>query len=144
PNEPAVERAQTLVARLAPQRKEEVRAVGNLGRDIGPLLSNNRFDELSKYDIVGPIQCKKSQHAAYQIGDVWRTFLWEHLVGGETPAADICVERLMSNPNLGLIFPEDPNLIGWDANFELATALAKRMGRTAPLPATFEWPIGTM
>lgn len=144
PNEPAVERTQAIVARLAPQRKVEVRAVGNLGRDIGPLLSNIRFDELSKYDIVGHIHGKKSPHAAYQIGDVWRTFLWEHLVGGETAAADICVERLMSDRNLGLIFPEDPNLIGWDANFEVATALAERMGRTAPLPATFEWPIGTM
>ncbi|TWH25488.1 Lipopolysaccharide biosynthesis protein [Aminobacter sp. J15] len=144
PNQLAAETAKAMVKRVAPDQKVEIRAVGNLGRDLGPLLSTIRFDELTEYDILGHIHGKKSPHASHSTGDVWRTFLWEHLVGGETAAADICVDRLMSDPNLGLIFPEDPNLVGWDANFEAATTLAKKMRRAAPLPAAFEWPVGAM
>lgn len=116
----------------------------SLGRDIGPFLSNIQLGELSKYGIVRHIQGKESPHAAYLIGDVGRTFLWKHHIGSETAAADICVDRLMSDSNLGLIVPEDPNLIGWDVNIEAASTFAKNVGHSSPLPATFEGPTGTM
>jgi lipopolysaccharide biosynthesis protein len=66
------------------------------------------------------------------------------LLGGKRPAADICLAELASDQSIGLIFPEDANLCGWDASLDLAREIARRMGRTSPLPAAFEWPIGTM
>lgn len=122
----------------------EVVVTPNQGRDIGPFLSGLDRDKLAPYEIIGHIHSKKSPHIEAITGDQWRSFLWEHVVGGRTPAADICIAAMEADPKLGLIFPEDANLHGWDANMALAEPLVRSMGRQAPLPVAFEWPIGTM
>lgn len=124
--------------------EQEVRVVPNRGRDIGAFLSGLKDVPARGYEIVGHIHGKKSLRLNSEGGDTWRTFLWEHLIGGQTAAGDACVGALLSDPGLGLVFPGDPNLCGWDANRDIAADLARRMGRTAPLPKAFDWPIGTM
>ncbi|SOD98780.1 rhamnan synthesis F family protein [Caenispirillum bisanense] len=120
-----------------------VRAVGNRGRDIGAFLTGVA-DLVANYDIVGHVHGKKSLRLGGGDGDVWRDFLWETLIGGKARAADACVAALAADGRLGVVFPEDPNLCGWDGNAALARVLAARMGRNTPLPAAFDWPVGTM
>lgn len=123
----------------------KVEVVGNnQGRDIGPFLSGLGPEVLNNYDVIGHVHGKKSPHVQQVTGDQWRNFLWEHLIGGANAAADACLTAFEADPNLGLVFPEDAHLHGWDANFSLAESIARKMGRTAPLPKAFEWPLGTM
>jgi glycosyltransferase involved in cell wall biosynthesis len=121
----------------------EVRVVPNRGRDIGAFLTALADVADSDYDIVGHVHAKKSVHLANGVGDGWRTFLWEHTIGGDTAAADIAVGTFVASPELGLVFPEDPHICGWDANRAIADKLAQRMGLPA-LPNAFDWPNGTM
>jgi glycosyltransferase involved in cell wall biosynthesis len=132
------------VARAPIRGEVEIRVVGNRGRDIGPFLTGLKREVFSGYDLVGHIHGKRSPHVAAVSGERWRTFLWEHLLGSRVAAADACLKAFAEDPSLGLVFPEDPNLHGWDANHDIAARLAQRMGCRAPLPAAFEWPIGTM
>jgi len=144
PNEKKAEIARQSLGRIGHNGSAIVEISPNAGRDIGPFLSGLDKDLLAKYEVIGHIHGKKSPHIDAASGSSWRTFLWEHVIGGETPAADACLAAFEADKTLGLIFPEDPHLVAWDANFEMGTDLAKRMGRTEPLPKAFEWPIGTM
>ena len=74
----------------------------------------------------------------------WREFLWQHLVGDVYPMADLILDRFARDESLGLVFPNDPQLVDWDGNLEIATDLARRMGMRLPLPRFFEFPVGTM
>jgi glycosyltransferase involved in cell wall biosynthesis len=123
--------------------KTEVRVVPNRGRDIGAFLTGLRELETSSYDVIGHVHAKKSVHLDTGIGDGWREFLWEHTIGGKTPAADIAVAALAKTESLGLLFPEDPNICGWDENRAIAENLAATMG-LSKLPEAFDWPNGTM
>jgi lipopolysaccharide biosynthesis protein len=57
---------------------------------------------------------------------------------------DIIMKEFIADPTLGLVFPEDPYLVGWDNNLKIATQLATRIGLHAPLPTSIECPVGTM
>jgi glycosyltransferase involved in cell wall biosynthesis len=137
------ERAETLrrVAAEHGYASAEVMVVENRGRDVGAFFTG-LASRLESYDVVAHIHGKRSPHMGAS-GDLWREFLWERLIGGQVSAADICAATLMGRPEIGLIFPEDPNLCGWDANRSDASDFASRMN-IEHLPNAFEWPIGTM
>jgi hypothetical protein len=120
-----------------------IRVVPNRGRDIGPLLSGLAADLLATYDVIGHVHGKRSAAADDGLGDTWREFLWQHLVGGTYPMADLVLQQFDANPSLGLVFAEDPYLSDWDDNREVAAPLAARMG-IDELPPYFEFPNGTM
>lgn len=144
PGDAQAEIARQAVERAPLQGNVEIQVVGNRGRDIGPFLTGLKHEVFSGYDVVGHVHGKRSPHVEAVSGERWRTFLFEHLLGAKVAAADACLKAFAADPALGLVFPEDPNLHGWDANRDLASTLARRMGCLAPLPAAFEWPIGTM
>lgn len=144
PDETRAETVRQAINRQPVKGSIDIRVTGNSGRDIGPFLTGLDRETLGRYDVIGHVHGKKSPHVEPVTGDQWRTFLWEHIIGGKSPAADICIAALANDPRLGLVFPEDANLHGWDANLDIATPLARRMGRQVPLPVAFEWPIGTM
>jgi glycosyltransferase involved in cell wall biosynthesis len=122
-----------------------VQIVPNRGRDIGAFLSGVGRDLLSRYDVVGHLHSKRSSSVAdAAVGEIWREFLWQNLVGGFYPMLDIVLAQFDEKSDLGLIFPEDPHLTGWADNFEIASSLAQRMGIKEPLPPFFEFPVGTM
>ncbi|MEA2952042.1 MAG: hypothetical protein QOJ96_1562 [Alphaproteobacteria bacterium] len=122
-----------------------IRVVPNRGRDIGAFLSGVGRELLSRYDVIGHLHSKRSSLVGDSaMGEVWREFLWQNLVGGFYPMLDIVLARFAANPDLGLVFPEDPHLTGWAGNFEIACNLARRMGITEPLEPFFEFPVGTM
>lgn len=134
---------------LATERRSlpvDVLVVENRGRDIGPFL--HVLKEVGdRYDVLGHVHGKRSlttENVDADFGDRWRTFLWQHLVGDYAPMMDLVVREFAGDKTLGLVFPEDPHLIGWEENFEIAQRLAERMKLTRPLPKTLDFPVGTM
>ncbi|WP_306150204.1 MULTISPECIES: rhamnan synthesis F family protein [unclassified Roseibium] len=144
PDDQRADYAMQALSRVVLPGTVKVEVVRNAGRDIGPFLSGLDLNILQQYEVIGHIHGKKSPHVDASMGDTWRTFLWEHLIGGQNAAADACLAAFKADPKLGLVFPEDPHLIGWDKNFKVAQDLARKMGRMAPLPNAFDWPVGTM
>ena len=121
------------------------RVMPNKGRDIGPLLTGFRDEiESERYDIWCHVHGKRSSANQSKIGDDWRNFLWENLVGGNYPMLDIAVDAFAADPILGLLFAEEPHLVGWNDNRKTAESLAERMGLSVPFPEYFDFPVGTM
>lgn len=120
--------------------------VPNRGRDIGPMLTAFGPRLVGQYDVVGHMHSKKS----LDVGDAglaraWYEFLAENLLGGRSPMADRIHAAMARDERLGLVFPDDPNVVGWNANRVDAEALASRL--QPPLsgfPEHFQFPVGTM
>jgi lipopolysaccharide biosynthesis protein len=142
----AVEKAKELErwVRRYKQGLVTIDVVPNRGRDIGPFFTHLRA-KLASYDVVGHIHGKRSSALAdATIGESWRDFLWEHLIGSKFPMADIIVDRFANDPSLGLVFPEDFNLLGWGKNRAEGDRLVVAMGLRQVLPVHFDFPVGTM
>ena len=122
----------------------EIRVVPNKGRDIGAFLCAFNEADWRRYDVVGHFHGKRSVHRDASFGAGWRDYLWDHLVGSSTPVLDRIVHAFDLEPDLGLVFPEDPFLPDWDANRCNAEDLARAMGITRELPVHFDFPIGNM
>ncbi|WP_156386589.1 rhamnan synthesis F family protein [Aureimonas sp. Leaf454] len=116
----------------------------NRGRDFGPMLTGLGLEAFEGYDIVGHFHGKRSPHVNAAVGEGWREFLWNHLVGGEHPMMDHVLAAFSRDERLGLVFAEDPHLNGWDTNRRFAEDLARRMNIDAAFPHHFDFPIGTM
>jgi glycosyltransferase involved in cell wall biosynthesis len=122
----------------------DIRVVPNRGRDIGPLLTEF-VDDLNDYDLVGHVHSKRCLWSGQKmLGDGWREFLWQNLLGGLYPMMDRIVAAFEQQDRLGLVFPSDSHLIGWDANRVNAGKIAARMGWNGTLPDYFDFPLGTM
>lgn len=122
-----------------------IRLVPNRGRDIGAFLTGFAEDLLGSYDVIGHLHGKRSLFIGDAVvGDTWREFLWQNLVGGLYSMMDIIINRFAADDGLGLVFPEDPHLSDWDLNHDIATRLAERIGIEGPLPPFFDFPVGTM
>jgi len=122
----------------------ELRVVPNRGRDIGPLLTE--FGEaLLRYDVIGHIHTKKSVDVNNPgIIKIWVDFLLENLLGGKNRMMDKILTQFSQDPNLGLVFADDPHLLGWDENKIFADKLAAQSGLHALSEGRFSFPVGTM
>jgi hypothetical protein len=122
----------------------DVRIVPNRGRDIGPLLTEFAAD-LLPYDVVGHFHTKKSTHVVgSNLVRDWVEFLAENLLGGKHHAVDRILLMFAQNPKLGLVFADDPHLIGWDKNKLVAERLAGQIGIDDLPDWYFPFPVGTM
>jgi glycosyltransferase involved in cell wall biosynthesis len=143
PNERVAEDVRATLAGYS-GRVADVQVVPNRGRDIGPLLTAFGPALLAGYDFVGHLHTKKTADLKDEnVGKNWYRFLLENLLGGKAPMADIVLGRLAADPTLGLVFPEDPNVVGWGINRPYAEAVAGALGVTE-LPEHFQFPVGTM
>lgn len=71
-------------------------------------------------------------------------FLLGNMLGNKTSAmVDSIFTKFLDDPSIGLIFPDDPNAIGWNLNFAIAKSIAIRLG-IQTLPENFNFPVGTM
>lgn len=121
-----------------------IRIVPNRGRDIGAFLTGFGH-EIVNYDVVGHLHSKRSLHVGDRhVGEQWREFLWQNLLGGLYPMMDTVLDCLATDDSIGLVFADDPHLSDWDLNRQIAEDLARRMGTTEPLPPFFDFPLGTM
>jgi hypothetical protein len=122
-----------------------IQVVPNRGRDIGPFLTAFGRQILASYEYVGHIHTKKTADIRdASMGKAWYEFLLENLLGSESrPMADTILSAMSDDESIGMVFPDDPHVVGWSANRSLAEPLAARMG-LARLPRHFEFPVGTM
>jgi hypothetical protein len=122
----------------------EVRQVPNRGRDIAPLLTEFADTILANYDIVGHVHTKKTADVAdATLGETWYRFLLENLLGGHARMADETLARMTANPEVGMVFADDPHVVGWTGNRAGAEALSTRLGIDR-IPENPVFPVGTM
>lgn len=129
-----------------PGKIADIRPVPNRGRDIGPLLTAFGPTILAHYDLIGHIHTKKSADVEdVAIGQSWYRFLLENLLGGELSGAmaDRILTEMKSDASLGMVFPDDPNTVGWGENRAIAERLSERIG-IRNLPEHFIFPVGAM
>lgn len=118
----------------------------NMGRDIGPFLTQFGRALCDSYEIIGHLHTKKSAHVADRpFAEAWNTFLMENLIGGERGGAmlDTILSTMELDPTIGIVFPDDPHVIAWTKNREHAEDLAARM-KWGELPEQFNFPVGSM
>lgn len=124
----------------------DVRIVPNRGRDIGPLLTAFGREIVEGYDLVGHLHTKQSLDVTNRAVILdWNNFLLENLIGGRSGGrmADTIISAMTNDPSIGIVFPDDPNAIGWTANREIAEKMALRLG-LFELSEAFNFPVGTM
>ena len=134
------------ISRVLREHKQDasLHRVPNRGRDIGPLLSELGCHLDRSYTMHGHLHTKKSVLIDGGVAAHWREFLLTNLLGTEeAPMADAILSAMHNNPELGLVFPDDPGCIGWTANRSHADALATRL-QLGPLPEAINFPVGTM
>ena len=122
-----------------------IETVPNRGRDIGPFLTAFGARIAENYDFAGHLHTKKSAEIVKrEVIDKWREFLLENLLGSQSSKMMDRILGVMSNtPTIGMVFPDDPNIVGWVKNKPFAKELAERLG-IAELPGNFSFPVGTM
>ena len=96
----------------------EVVVVENIGRDMGPLiftLKDKIFN--NNYDVIGHFHSKKSISTDNEMGNKWRRYLLENLIGNKNISNSVL--RLFKNKKIGLIFVEDRHYmdIGQNKNY---------------------------
>jgi glycosyltransferase involved in cell wall biosynthesis len=123
---------------------KDIMVAPNRGRNVGPLLTLLGRSLIEHYDIVGHLHAKRTAFLPEPIGTAWRTFCIENLLGGKHAMMDLILDRFARNPKLGLVFPCDPNIVGWTFNRPYAEVLLERMGILTELPDEFFFPMGTM
>ena len=124
----------------------DLQVTPNLGRDIGPLLTQFGPALIASYDIIGHLHTKKSPHVESRpLTEAWVTFLLENMVGGKLGGTmvDSILSAMASDPTIGIVFPDDPNVLSWTSNREYAENLAARM-KCGELPEQFNFPVGSM
>ena len=116
----------------------------NRGRDIGPLLVELGRELDSFYDVHGHIHTKKSIHINKRAANQWRELLIRNLVGSKgKPMIDKILDEFEENNQLGLIFPDDPNCVGWTNNITDALTICKTIS-IKDIPYNLNFPVGTM
>jgi glycosyltransferase involved in cell wall biosynthesis len=122
----------------------DVRLVPNRGRDIGPLLTEYAGTIAAEYDVIGHVHTKKTADVAdTALGEGWYRFLLENLLGGQGRMADEILSRMSADPGVGMVFPDDPYIIGWTENRAQAEALSLRL-QLGRLPENPVFPMGSM
>ena len=126
------------------QQQASLHPVPNRGRDIGPLLSELGQHLDQTYAFYGHLHTKKSVLIDGGTAARWREFLLVNLLGDAArPMADQILAAMQEQPDLGLVFPDDPHCLGWSENRTQAEALARRL-QLQPLPDVINFPMGTM
>ena len=124
----------------------DLQVTPNLGRDIGPLLTQFGPALIASYDVIGHLHTKKSPHVESRpLTEAWVTFLLENMVGGKLGGTmvDSILSSMASDPTIGIVFPDDPNVLSWASNRKRAEILATRM-KCGELPEQFNFPAGSM
>jgi hypothetical protein len=124
---------------------QEIDVFPNRGRDIGPFLTGFGPKLFQDYEIVGHLHSKKSPHAHDDYLENWVEFLEKGLVGEKGGMMDGILDKMASDPLIGIIYPDDPGCFGWEGNYAYGENLLKRMGFQSPdKDASMNFPVGTM
>jgi Rhamnan synthesis protein F len=117
----------------------------NRGRDIGPLLTGFGQNLCDRYEVIGHFHTKKSPHAHDDYLERWTGFLFNNLIGDRGRMMDVILTQMARDQTLGMVFPDDPGVFGWEGNHSLASDLLRRAGFAMPdQDAPINFPVGTM
>lgn len=117
----------------------------NRGRDIGPFFSDLPPEFFGDFEVVGHIHTKKSADILNKaVGESWYNFAMINTIGDANGVRmfDEILHSFNRDEKLGIVFPDDPNLMGWGANYEYARMLLPN----EVLPGkeeVFEFPVGS-
>jgi glycosyltransferase involved in cell wall biosynthesis len=143
---PTAEAAQEIETMLSKYQgwKYLIKVVPNRGRDVAPFLTAFA-GELQSYEIIGHVHAKETAYNPHREEiERWNNFLLENMIGGGYPMIDFIMSCFHRDKKLGLVFPDDPNILNWTANRLYAEELAQLMKFDAPLPENINFPVGTM
>jgi lipopolysaccharide biosynthesis protein len=56
---------------------------------------------------------------------------------------DVIVSEMMSDSEIGIVYPDDPHVVSWTKNRKIANELSDKMG-ISDLPEQFNFPVGSM
>jgi O-antigen biosynthesis protein len=122
----------------------EIAVTPNRGRDIAPKLIAFR-DSYARYELFLHLHTKKSPHGGAPLLR-WRDHLIDNLIGSPEIAAGIV--SLFSDRRLGVVFPQHladiRGILNWGYNYNMARALAQKMGATIDKNRVLEFPSGSM
>ncbi|MFZ5524811.1 MAG: rhamnan synthesis F family protein [Pseudomonadota bacterium] len=122
----------------------DIRVVPNRGRDIGPFLTEFGETIRQKYDLVGHLHTKKTVDLDDDaLGRIWFEFLLDNLLGEHAPMADIILGRMAADQDVMMVFPDDPNIVGWGENYRVGEGILSGLG----IKYSYQelcFPIGTM
>ena len=122
----------------------KIAVVPNRGRDLGPFLTEFRY-ELQQYEVIGHFHTKKSLNLNdFNFTHAWNHLLFENLLGGENCMLDKIITKFKQEKELGLVFADDPYLLGWDKNKVYAERIALQLGLSKLPEHKFNFPVGTM
>lgn len=120
----------------------EVIVVENIGRDVAPMIFDLKNSILGgKYDVIGHFHSKKSVDVANSLGDRWRKYLLDNLVGDENVSNSVL--SLFEDQQIGLVFAEDRHFMDMGDNKPYLDELCDILG----LPKVNEsplFPLGNM
>lgn len=117
----------------------------NRGRDIGPFFSAMPSEFFRDFEVVGHVHTKKSLSVSDKaVGESWHEFGLANILGDGQSAnmLDRILLEFNRNEKLGLVFPDDPNLMGWGKNYDFARELLPYQA----LPdedELFDFPVGS-
>ena len=122
----------------------ELKVFPNRGRDLGPFLTGFR-DALLNYEIVGHFHTKGSKHAPPDYVNRWNAFLSGNLIGRRGQLMDAILDRMNTDPKIGIVYPDDPMIWGWFENYRMGKTLLEKLGLAIPNENIFfNYPAGSM
>ena len=122
----------------------EIRVFENRGRDIAPFIVG--FDDvLRSHEIFLHIHSKKSVHGGDPLSQ-WGVYLFKNLLGSQDSVKSIIY--LLSNPNIGVIFPQHyypiRPCLNWGYDYDMVARLLERCGFKLNSNKLLEFPSGSM
>lgn len=99
---------------------------------------------LEQYDFLGHV-CTNVKHETTTNESYWLNYFFEHLLAGKTPTASLILDEMNKNPNIGLVFPEEPRVSPWpEDNRLLGLELAQKLGIRVELARHHNYPSEAM
>ena len=116
--------------------------VENKGRDVAPFIDVLKpYIEANTYEVIGHFHSKKSLEVGGDLGDRWRRFLLNTLIGPEKQASQIMAQ--FNDPKVGLVFAEDRHTVDSGNNKKFISDLYNKMEIDADVNC-YLFPLGTM
>jgi glycosyltransferase involved in cell wall biosynthesis len=107
----------------------DIRLVPDRGRGIGALLTAFGRTLLREYEYVAHIHTRTGA-GSKSARETARTsrFLLANLLGESSGMADVILTAMAADTSLGMVFPDDPRVVGWHARGDHAQPLSAHFG----------------
>tara|TARA_R110000737_G_scaffold332699_1_gene349770 strand:- start:15337 stop:18441 length:3105 start_codon:yes stop_codon:yes gene_type:complete len=120
----------------------ELELVANIGRDVAPFFDTIKEKCSSgNYEVIGHFHSKKSYEISEEMGDSWRSFLMNTLIGSREHVYQVLSQ--FNKHDTGLIFADDRHCVDEGENKQYIEQLCTDMEITPPAHTSL-FPLGTM